>query len=383
MIRISCEQLHLKGPTWTYSVSALPSIDEQDESSTLYDPTMILSLLSMKDELSEIPCVNPYQLLKIRRDATVPEIRHQYRHLALWHHPGRHAPLEERKRRHLIFVWLAAALETLEEADSRRTFDHLWTDRQMQRLTKDLPQGDIRVGGLSVVPALSPASSMSSDDSDESQPDTLGYSVSSSALNSAWTSASQAHLPLENPLQLLQCGAMYRQSSEVLPFLNQPTASSDDIHYTSRETDRLFGGPLQLLFRARRWKAFDDPFRVFARVFGTTIDFDRHHVPDPLPELPSVTPPDSRWTVQAEEVSPNTTVFYTTRVLGNRKLTRQEVVRLEKGHKNVSVRVTSEELPPPASDEGSSWLDCWDVFGCGGSHQVESTWGQMLGCGAP
>jgi hypothetical protein len=58
-----------------------------------------------------------------------------------------------------------------------------------------------------------------------------------------------------------------------------------EIHYTENETNRLFGGPLKLMFRARRWKPFTDPYSVFAQVFGTKVSLGEGigAIPDPLP----------------------------------------------------------------------------------------------------
>ena len=39
-------------------------------------------------------------------------------------------------------------------------------------------------------------------------------------------------------------------------------------HYTESTTRRLFGGPLSLLFKARNFEPFSDPFDVFQHVFG-------------------------------------------------------------------------------------------------------------------
>jgi hypothetical protein len=44
-----------------------------------------------------------------------------------------------------------------------------------------------------------------------------------------------------------------------------------ELQYTEGETNQLFGGPLQLLYKARRWKPFRDPSDVFADVFGSKI----------------------------------------------------------------------------------------------------------------
>jgi hypothetical protein len=45
------------------------------------------------------------------------------------------------------------------------------------------------------------------------------------------------------------------------------TVEGDSIHYSSVETNRLFGGPLSLLYKARRFKPFTDPYVLFESVF--------------------------------------------------------------------------------------------------------------------
>jgi hypothetical protein len=59
-----------------------------------------------------------------------------------------------------------------------------------------------------------------------------------------------------------------------IPALISSTSKQEqnaEIQYTEGETNQLFGGPLQLLYKARRWKPFRDPNDVFADVFGSKI----------------------------------------------------------------------------------------------------------------
>ena len=44
-----------------------------------------------------------------------------------------------------------------------------------------------------------------------------------------------------------------------------------DIHYTQEDTNRLFGGPLAPLYRARKYQQFADPYTVFRQVFGGNV----------------------------------------------------------------------------------------------------------------
>jgi curved DNA-binding protein CbpA len=66
-------------------------------------------------------------------------------------------------------------------------------------------------------------------------------------------------------------------ASPIYNFINRSTNTSsgtsaeaaDVIHYTSTETNRLFGGPLAILYQSRRYRYFTDPYILFAQVFHT------------------------------------------------------------------------------------------------------------------
>ncbi len=155
---------------------------------------------------------------------------------------------------------------------------------------------------------------------------------------------------------------------------------TSEIHYTGVEIDRMFGGPLQLLFRARRWKVFRDPFQVFAEVFGNPLygnltcatppssitkgpNFrSAFQLPPPMEKLPS------------EHVSRRTTVHRTRRVVGGNEIVRTAVVRIDPrtGQRHVTISVTRdngswmEEEDPPRKD----WFHFLDSLcvGSNGSH---------------
>ena len=42
-------------------------------------------------------------------------------------------------------------------------------------------------------------------------------------------------------------------------------------HYTSDQTDLIFGGPLAPLYRARHFAPFEDPYRLFDRIMGSAV----------------------------------------------------------------------------------------------------------------
>lgn len=69
---------------------------------------------------------------------------------------------------------------------------------------------------------------------------------------------------------------MTGSTAAALPALLKASTSTettgDDVHhYSEAATERLFGGPLQLMFRARRWQPFTDPYAIFQRVFKSSL----------------------------------------------------------------------------------------------------------------
>lgn len=158
----------------------------------------------------------------------------------------------------------------------------------------------------------------------------------------------------------------YSEDFPALVNSSSSTQPSADRHYTEVDTNKLFGGPLQLLFRSRRWKAFSDPFQVFAKVFGSQVDLG--HVPPTLLEewkpIPQALPRTAGWAGHSETLPDGRVIFTTTRTLQDRKLTRTEVVRADKvsGQKFSVVTVTSEPLVIEAPDN--------DAIGDGGCISV-------------
>jgi hypothetical protein len=322
--------------------------------------------------------VNPYHVLQIRRDATPSEIRQAYRRLSLWHHPGRKADCrEERQRRLQVFEILAACYETLMGDESRRMLDGLLRDLEAKRLTttlsSGLPRGQMFVGGKLVLgnddspvrskslvactltalteegedgeceglPHLSPASSHSSTSSEEQNDDRL--------MNLSCSFPASVHDRPDN-----------------LPSLvNASTSGSYEVaeeHYSQAEIDRLFGGPISLLCRARNWVPFTDAFVVFEQVFGTPLfKVD----PQELGRLPQWRPLRtarcSAWTGSSETKPDGTTVFTTLRVLHNRRLTRTETSKVDHrtGLRKSVATVTAKDLDEPMDNyAGSNCLSC-------------------------
>jgi hypothetical protein len=174
---------------------------------------------------------------------------------------------------------------------------------------------------------------------------------------------------------------------------NDAQAAADNIHYTAVETNRLFGGPLQLLFRARRWKPFTDPFVVFSTIFGNNHSLGRgsetnsslldaeNESNSAVPSFhntaadkttPLVLYPHHAVTALSGEsfrVSDDVTVFRKVRNWTDRRIVRTEVVRTNPRGKTMpkhsTVTVTTEYLDGSSAGTFSSSeqlhaLPCWD-----------------------
>jgi hypothetical protein len=376
--------------------------------------------------------VDPYRVLQVRRDATPQEIRHAYRRLSLWHHPGRSihiatatsnnnsnsnssngnndngAECAERYRRCQVFEILAACYETLLDKESRRRCDGLLRDVEMQRKQTEsqcsagvLPAGDIRVGQVKnkaaapispiaaatsvfqQIPTLTPVSSSGSSLEGVDLPDQEGMSMLTPQRSNHAPQQPHRDTAPAHPLQLLTtCGiggvggsdSSEPQLSSLMKNSTSTTTDTNsgagaDMHYSETETTRLYGGPLQLLYRSRRWKPFMDPLELFAQVFGSRAPLGI------LPEkdwsewkkqaaaaaaaaatstsitkaggstaAPTVTR-SAAWTGSSETLPDGTVVFTTRRTLNDRVMTRTETVRTDKaGRKHSYVSVTSETV---------------------------------------
>jgi hypothetical protein len=189
------------------------------------------------------------------------------------------------------------------------------------------------------------------------------------------------------PPCLLDCGGgSSHDSAATLPALMNSTSTSVNTmverHFTQGDTDRLFGGPLQLLFRARRWRPFTDPQQVFATVFGSQlfVGHNNHHHErqchegDDDDEPPAdhesgdtalVSWKDLQHTLAARNnntargrgtavrQADGSLLFTRSRVLHNRRVVRRETVRTDPATGQVSSRVTvtSESF----DEEAAAW----------------------------
>ena len=160
---------------------------------------------------------------------------------------------------------------------------------------------------------------------------------------------------------ILDCaagGSSYDESLQLPALLNSSSTTEvyqgdEERHYTETDTDRLFGGPLQLLFRARRWRPFTDPFVVYKSVFGSEIpgsskadDIDDDK-PTSWNSLDGTSSQGEPWKRGSAERQADGSMVYTQRrVFRNKRIIRRETVwtDLETGQKRTTVSVTSEPV---------------------------------------
>ena len=299
--------------------------------------------------------VNPYHVLQIRRDATPSEIRHAYRRLSLWHHPGRQAESkEERQRRLQVFEIVAACYETLISNDSRRRLDHLLQETESKKsssgpLAKSSTGADKVLAMDSSSPHVATKSLLIVEEDDEDDIDDLVVPGLSRASSSS--SLSGGHD--DDQLLLFSCTptpSACQEKTKLNKILNVSTSTSGEeaeVHFTQSETNRLFGGPLSMLYRARKWEPFTDPFLLFEELFGHPVfpdlphDFGKQQEWKPLRATRS-----AGWQGSSHIEEDGSTVYTTTRILHDRRLTRTEAVVEDprSGVKKTVITVTSEDL---------------------------------------
>lgn len=169
------------------------------------------------------------------------------------------------------------------------------------------------------------------------------------------------------------------------------SAEESEIQFTEATVNRLFGGPMASLHRAHNFEPFTDPYIVFEKVFGGPI-FPRVEI-EGIDCSSSITTYNSQSMNRNERVmvrpqghpynhphpfhhsgfwegwthkDPDglTTVFVSTRVVHNRKITRSETVKIDPvtGKATSTVTVTGEDLEPIPEVESFSllaWLFCF------------------------
>ena len=381
--------------------------------------------------------VNPYQILRVRRDATRSEVRQAYKRLALGNHPRRFCEdKREKQRRIQMFTMVAAAYETLVDQQCRSRCDALLRETNQTVSSAKIPAGQIMMGrtasplqssprpgrrridshdtldsvirnsssmvdsimeeveeeeeathdgNRTLTPSLAEISltDCSSDDDNndyvddaDTEPHKNLQLISSrsqdTALQMPGSCSHPSVLEIDSPKKqhtrtkkprtcknfILDCagGESSYDDSLQLPALVNSSSSSKALgdgekHFTEADTDRLFGGPMQLLFRARRWRPFSDPLVVYQSVFGSQLpgssklkDVDSKPTPwDSLEERTSSQ--GELWKRGTAERQPDGSVIYTQRrIFRNKRVVRRETVRTDPvtGQKHTSVSVTSE-----------------------------------------
>jgi len=367
--------------------------------------------------------VNPYEILQIRRDATPVEIRQSFKRLALFNHPGRETiAAEGRMRRLQSFNLLAACYETIMDPDSRRRYDAICREQERSKLQAGV-RGALFVGGKPLqstsvddqslgserkilngvfslirkgtsrnekessshtVPPLSRASSESSSTEQEEAED---LPVLSSDHEDTWCAFSQEPSTFTSPSRKISrsvtAATVTTKASVAPPSLVDATTSEDDdeaeAHFTEKTTRRLFGGPLSNLFKARNFEPFSDPYDVFEDVFGSqpftrvsrkdiSCADDSMSLIDGIESSPASPPRSpSAWRGEKHTSSDGTkTVYTTSRIVHDRRLTRTETVtRTPNGITKTHVSVTAEPITPtqPNSNSRSPSPNCLICFG--------------------
>lgn len=384
--------------------------------------------------------VDPYRVLELRRDATPSEIIGSYRKLALIYHPGRKisCPLE-RKKRMQFFEVLAACYETLMHSEFRRRCDILLKDMEKKQNRKNNRQMITRqpqqlqskslaiIKDTDSIPGLIPSQS-SSASGDEKNKKYVGNSAESnetvqrnncSSIGGILTCAAGSRAlyissSSNKSFTISRDGTKgfksLADSSSLSASQSQGSTEEDgEIHFSEATVNRLFGGPLASLHRARNFQAFSDPYLVFDKVFGnqkpifphvrladihatadeTVENFHKNGTMNSLIRSSSLqfgnsgvetfsvsrknenkSTNNALGAKNSNDLTANTKVFVSSRVVNGRKITKTETVHVdpETGVASVNVTVDGEDLEPVKSKKKSSpiygssvadWLLCF------------------------
>jgi hypothetical protein len=295
-----------------------------------------------------LPTVNPYHILQVRRDATTSEIRKSYRRLALLNHPGRgHDSGDQRKRRLQMFEILAASYEALVGKESRRRFDLHLSVVENLRFNRGLA-GEMFIGGKRL--GTRPIAPETPIQEIEILPRLVRSDSSSSCSSTPSDSSSQIFIK-----------STTHTNTVVVTTTTNNTETDDsvtkaEILLSAAESERLFGGLLLDLFRARNFEPFTDSLVVFEEVFGSQMfDVSRDEIGrlkawEPIQDLafPAGWEGSSRTSHDGK-----TTVFTTSRILHDRRVTRIETITEDPrtGRRQKHTTVTSQPLEPEVTEE--------------------------------
>jgi len=385
--------------------------------------------------------VNPYRVLELRRDATPSEIIGSYRKLALMYHPGRKisCPLERRKRIQTFEV-LAACYETLMHTEFRRKCDALLKDMEKKQnssskrqattrqpkqllssaLSLNIGSSQLAIKSADSIPGLIPSTS-SSNSGEPKNSNSVGGSGETNdtvlrnnctAIGGLLTCAGDSRAltvstSMNNSFAISRDGTKgYKSLADTSSSLSHSqSAEEGEVHFSEATVNRLFGGPMASLHRARNFQAFSDPYLVFDKVFGNRKPmFPRITLAD-IPSLaddtldevqenryqtgisnslvrsssshfghPGLAPfsPSAKNKNNGDDKSANTKVFVSSRITNGRKITKTETVHVDPttGVASVNVTVDSEYLEPAKSNEKSSGSSVADWLLCFGTAKV-------------
>jgi curved DNA-binding protein CbpA len=318
-------------------LNAKPTPPRRHQRLVMMEPTTTTATTSTSttwtNNKSNTP-LNPYDVLKLRKDATPSEIVLSYRKLALFHHPGRKksgtssCPIELRRRMEFFEV-LAACYETLMHNEFRRRYDILLKDIEKKqkhqqnynnnnnnnnktyfiqpRSTKNAAKGyynnELVVKMADSIPGLIPSTS-SSDKEGGGSDDTIPTNNNCSSMmflcgassppfaddgenkNKNINTTSNFTMSRDGTKGFKSLMDSHRnKTSSVSASLSSSQGGSGEegedggkreaeIHFSEATVNRLFGGPLASLHRARNFQTFTDPYLVFNKVFGCTNAYD-------------------------------------------------------------------------------------------------------------
>ena len=329
--------------------------------------------------------VNPYHILEIRKDATPSEVVLSYRKLALLMHPGRKSKITsplERKLKMERFEVLAACYETLIHNGIRRRYD---------TLLKETENKEIITNSTAATTTTTTTT-------------TTTYNKNNAMLICASPTDYDDKVLYTIPARNDTKGFKSLADSSAL-FVSHSQGSEDEdeeaeIQYTEKTVNRLFGGPLSVLHRARNFKPFSDPYEIFNKVFGnesifrpvklTDINVAMNTSAENLlyDELFPINENAKNCKTDRDDKSTNdhlqqqhqtTKVFVSSRVLHGRKITKTETVHIDPitSRARVDVTVDGEYLADNSKAKQSSqskkvgdWLLC---FGTATAKYTHST----------
>lgn len=176
------------------------------------------------------------------------------------------------------------------------------------------------------------------------------------------------HAPLKGEIYVggrrMTVFTLEQECEVVIPTLTKTSSSSesedDDDFLTCRQEETLRhhtnNGPLELMYKARHYKPFTNPYLVFEKVFGHDVfpqppllpqhEYDKQQWLEPSTTTATTTTSlPSIWTGSTIRKRDGTLVSTTSRTLHNTRVTKTETTCVDnKGKTHVFVQVTSESV---------------------------------------